>query len=50
MSAAELATRLAQALELHRKGDLVGAIATYESVLAAAPQEPEALHLLGCAR
>ncbi|MFM7848676.1 MAG: tetratricopeptide repeat protein [Rubrivivax sp.] len=50
MSAAELATRLAQALELHRKGDLAGAIATYESVLAAAPQEPEALHLLGCAR
>ncbi len=38
---------LGVALERHRRGDLAGAIAACETVLAEEPDHPDALHLLG---
>jgi tetratricopeptide (TPR) repeat protein len=38
---------LAKALELHQQGDWSGAAESYRQVLAADPQNPSALHLLG---
>ena len=38
---------IAEALAKHRTGDLVGAAAGYDSVLAQAPDHAEALHLKG---
>jgi Flp pilus assembly protein TadD/SAM-dependent methyltransferase len=43
------AARLEAALKRHRGGDLVGAMASYRTILAEAPAEPDALHLLGVA-
>ncbi len=40
---------LAAALALHRDGKLADAVAAYRAVLAAEPELPEALHLLGLA-
>jgi predicted O-linked N-acetylglucosamine transferase (SPINDLY family) len=39
--------RLQAGMALHRAGDLAGAARAYEAVLAADPDHPDALHLLG---
>jgi len=39
--------RLQAGLALHRHGDLVGAQAEYEQILASSPDHPDALHLSG---
>lgn len=41
------AQRLAEALSLHRSGDLDGAEAVYRAILDRDPDHPDALHLLG---
>jgi predicted TPR repeat methyltransferase len=38
---------LAQAMQLHRSGEVARARATYEQALAIAPEHPDVLHLLG---
>lgn len=45
--ASDLNARLQQALASHRSGRLAEARAAYESVLAAVPNNPDVLHLLG---
>jgi Flp pilus assembly protein TadD/SAM-dependent methyltransferase len=45
----DFAARLDAALKRHRGGDLAGAMAAYRAILVEAPDEPEALHLLGVA-
>ncbi len=40
-------TELNQAREWHRKGDIARALATYEAVIEAEPDNPQACHLLG---
>jgi predicted TPR repeat methyltransferase len=47
MSALDPATLLRQALQLHQQGRLDGAAALYRQVLASAPRQFDALHLLG---
>jgi tetratricopeptide (TPR) repeat protein len=44
-----LNARLQAGLEAHRRGDIVAAQAIYREVLASAPGQPDALHLLGLA-
>lgn len=50
MSGTIVATRLQQALTLHRRGAIAEAALVYQSVLADQPGNADALHLLGMAR
>jgi len=45
----DLSSRLDAALKRHRGGDLAGAMVAYRAILAEAPEEADALHLLGVA-
>lgn len=49
MIAPDVRGLLDKAIELHKKGDLAGAVRTYESVLEEEPQHPGAMNLLGIA-
>lgn len=48
-SAGASAARVDDGLQLHRRGDVRGAIAVYQQVLSHAPDDPRALHFLGLA-